>query len=257
MPYIYKYIDTADDVVKYVGIIRKDSNFPNRFKQHKRDEWYSTAKWRIEFCEVNSVCEAEALEGHFISLYQSNDWFNIAKSEWGQLSFAPDIEWQVFDDNYDIFNRWNCVKKTSVLSAMISDVKHQVQYLERSLDLLDDCMEKDRFNDVRNWIRDRLIVSEYKHPIHGEISDHDCYQDFCQYIGINPDEYGFDEFWDLVWRTTILYSCFKEIDKLVGVRFRTKEDDIREQKEFEETAKLINEIFSKDKLFSKDKEDIA
>ena len=94
MPYIYKYTDKNDGLVKYVGIIRNDTNFPRRFTQHWRDEWFSKGDWQIEYCEFPSVSDVEALEGHFITIYGSAEWYNKAKATWGRLSFLPEIKWQ-------------------------------------------------------------------------------------------------------------------------------------------------------------------
>ena len=52
MPYIYKYVNHNTQDVEYVGIINKDSNFPNRFDQHKRDYWYEPFKYDIYYAQV-------------------------------------------------------------------------------------------------------------------------------------------------------------------------------------------------------------
>ena len=98
MPYIYKYVNKDTDDVEYVGIIKSDSNFPNRFIQHKSDGWYQPDKYKIYFKQLKSQTDAEALEGHFIALYGSYKYHNKAKAKWGECSFAPDIEWYEFDE---------------------------------------------------------------------------------------------------------------------------------------------------------------
>lgn len=98
MPYIYKYVNKDTNEVEYVGIIKADSNFPNRFTQHKSDGWYKPDKYKIYYKQLESQTDAEALEGHFIALYGSDKYHNKAKSKWGECSFAPDIEWDEFDE---------------------------------------------------------------------------------------------------------------------------------------------------------------
>lgn len=96
MPYVYRYVDKKDGEVKYIGIINADSNFPQRFKQHEHDGWNNKSKWRIEYIELNSRTDAEALEAHFIWFYSTGKHFNKAKINWGACSFAPDpdeYEW--------------------------------------------------------------------------------------------------------------------------------------------------------------------
>lgn len=99
MPYIYKYVNKDTDDVEYVGIITSENNFPNRFIQHKSDGWYEPNKYKIYYKQLKTKTDAEALEGHFIAFYQSYKFHNKAKSKWGECSFAPDIEWNEFDES--------------------------------------------------------------------------------------------------------------------------------------------------------------
>lgn len=96
VPYVYRYVDKKDGEVKYIGIINNDSNFPQRFNQHINDEWNDKGEWSIEYIEVNSRTDAEALEAHFIWFYGTGEYFNKAKTNWGACSFVPDpdeYEW--------------------------------------------------------------------------------------------------------------------------------------------------------------------
>ena len=97
MPYIYKYVNKETDDVEYVGIIKADSNFPRRFDQHKSDSWYKPNKYTIYYSAVESQTDAEALEGHFISLYESYKFHNKAKDKWGICSFAPEVSWEEYE----------------------------------------------------------------------------------------------------------------------------------------------------------------
>ena len=90
MPYVYRYIDLNDGVVKYIGIIKADTNFPTRFKSHFSDEWHKTSYWKIEYITVETIADAEILEGHFIWFYKTGKYYNKAKTAWGRCSFVPD-----------------------------------------------------------------------------------------------------------------------------------------------------------------------
>lgn len=92
VPYVYKYTDLQDGTVKYVGIIRTDSNFPMRFIQHKSDRWHKTSYWHIEYFEVETVTDAEAIEGHLIWLYGTGEYYNKAKTTWGKCTFIPEAD---------------------------------------------------------------------------------------------------------------------------------------------------------------------
>jgi len=99
MAYVYRYRDTNDGVVKYVGIVNVESNFPKRFEQHKRDKWCKGRNWEISYIEVPSRADAEALEAHYIARYRTYNWYNKAKADWGALSFIDDskFEWKLID----------------------------------------------------------------------------------------------------------------------------------------------------------------
>lgn len=101
MPYVYRYTDKKDIKVKYIGIIKKESNFPNRFKQHLVDSWYDKGLWRIDYVKVATITDAEALEGHFIWFYRTDKYYNTAKTSWGKCSFAPnpnELDWIKYED---------------------------------------------------------------------------------------------------------------------------------------------------------------
>lgn len=96
MPYVYKYTDLKDNQVKYIGIIKKDSNFPARFYQHKRDWWHAEGEWSISYIEVATQTDAEMLEAHLIEFYNTTKFYNRAKAGWGLSSYLPDadtLEW--------------------------------------------------------------------------------------------------------------------------------------------------------------------
>lgn len=100
MPYIYRYTNDNGEI-KYVGIIKEDTNFPTRFYQHKRDEWYPLSKqWVVEYSYYGTQCDVEMLEAHLISFYLGKGFelFNKAKRNWGMSAFVheDEIEWKTF-----------------------------------------------------------------------------------------------------------------------------------------------------------------
>lgn len=101
MAYVYRYRDLTDGIIKYIGIIAKESNFPRRFAQHQYDKAFKGKHWEISYIKVLSKCDAEALEGHFINKYHTYNWLNKAKSDWGQLTFAEEanFDWIPFNQN--------------------------------------------------------------------------------------------------------------------------------------------------------------
>lgn len=116
MPYVYKYTDKTDKKVKYIGIIKKDSNFPNRFQQHKKDWWYSEGDWLISYIEVSTQTDAEALEAHLIEYYKTTKFYNRAKAGWGLSVYLPnaeDLNWTPVESKLDgdeelsVIELWN------------------------------------------------------------------------------------------------------------------------------------------------------
>lgn len=87
--YVYRYVDTATDIVKYVGISKDEQSLHNRIVSHRYDDWYKDCKWRIEYIEVNNRSVAEAMESHLIALYETDSWYNVAKANWGLNPYLP------------------------------------------------------------------------------------------------------------------------------------------------------------------------
>lgn len=103
MAYVYRYTDLADNIIKYVGIVWSDNGtLRQRINEHTKDEWYTTSQWKIEYFEkeVKTRTDAEFLESHFISLYETDKWFNNKKSGWGISNFLLGnyFEWQTWNE---------------------------------------------------------------------------------------------------------------------------------------------------------------
>ena len=105
MNYVYRYIDLADNIIKYIGIVCRDNadsdSLERRFKEHSNSDWWTMGKtWRVEYIEVPTRNDAHALEGHFIAKYNTGEWYNFSKTHLGLLSFLnTNFEWKVLLDN--------------------------------------------------------------------------------------------------------------------------------------------------------------
>lgn len=98
---VYKYTDMSDGIVKYVGIVHHGS-LPTRHKQHMREDWYKQGNFLCEYIEVNNQSEAEAIESHLITLYETHKYYNRAKSDWGLNSYLPnEYDWKPIVPTYE------------------------------------------------------------------------------------------------------------------------------------------------------------
>ena len=102
MAKVYRYIDMRDNFIKYVGIVYGENRkLEQRHKEHlKKDVWYDE-NFKVQYLDIsiNNRSEAEALEAHFISLYNTGGWYNKSKSNWEQSSFLPKFneeDWKNF-----------------------------------------------------------------------------------------------------------------------------------------------------------------
>ena len=100
MPYVYRYIDKLDDIIKYVGIV-VSQKLRDRVRQHKyQDIWCTSSDFKIQYFEVKTRCDAEMWEAHLIAEYKTHRYFNKAKSSWGLSSYldSATIKWEDFDN---------------------------------------------------------------------------------------------------------------------------------------------------------------
>lgn len=103
MAYVYKYIDKADGICKYVGIVYgKTSSMKERTWEHyKYDKWCIGKEWDIYYLEVKTRTDAEFLESHYINLYNTKQYYNIKKTKWGISElYKEEKPWKKF--NYKI-----------------------------------------------------------------------------------------------------------------------------------------------------------
>lgn len=208
MPYIYKYTDEEDNIVKYVGIIRKDSNFPNRFYQHISDTWYSGTDWKIEYAYYESVTDVEMLEGHLIAFYGTSDWYNKAKSNWGLSSFKFKIPWVKY-----VGQRGDVKNIHHTLYQYRSDAQELEQAIKDLSDKLNRLCEA-YDNNVRNtqisWLNSN--VEETDAYVSYNTDAHEAYNDYTIFCEDHDDfvYMPFDEWIDALYCRQRMYGRIRK-----------------------------------------------
>lgn len=96
MQCVYRFVDLKDNLVKYIGIVfGENRSLKQRTYEHIRyDRWCNNAAWRVDYIDVNNRAEAEALESHFISEFNTGSFFNKSKNDWGTNSFLSGLSFQ-------------------------------------------------------------------------------------------------------------------------------------------------------------------
>lgn len=138
MAWVYRYIDLADDIIKYVGVVwGKSRTLAQRLREHeKNDKWCYTRRWRIEYItnDIETRAEAEAFETHYIALYDTGKYFNIRQVGYGTNKFLPDREndWIEFDiDKVLKEDKENTYKQISELNIRLQNLKANISDKEK------------------------------------------------------------------------------------------------------------------------------
>lgn len=95
---VYEYIDKNDGVVKYVGIVYKQTLLQRHNQHLYNDKWCNESDFYIRYVTLKNRSEAEALEAHLIALHKTYDYYNTAKNDWGINSMLENYnpEWMEF-----------------------------------------------------------------------------------------------------------------------------------------------------------------
>lgn len=198
MPYIYKYTDRSN-IIRYVGIITSDSNFPGRFFQHKSDPWnLDDSVWKIEYSYYKKIADVDMIETYLINRHRK-DLFNISKKDWGECSFIPEeyektIEWTVYKENSErVFKSclaecgYDCddvfeVLKNEILSfesdfnVKFKELRNTQNKIMHEMNLIDRSVSvfiKDNINEIKQELKDRYFVNATE-----------LYADYCDWMRV-------------------------------------------------------------------------
>ena len=210
MPYVYKYTDLKDNQVKYIGIIKKEGNFPKRVNQHQGDWGYSKGDWVISYVKVPTQTDAEMLEAHLIEYYNTTQFYNRAKGGWGLSSYLPDaeeLEWIQVESKREAISPTD----TSILS--LAQWEELIKLIRRTVEENDEILTRFRRMSIHLWIiecGERLLMKQHY------VSKEDCYDAYEDFRNTYGEEceglYEFTDkevFWSDVCNTNVTqpYRC--------------------------------------------------
>lgn len=116
---VYRYIDVSDETVKYIGIVYSAySTVLKRVYQHHNDAWFIGIVWRVERLCLNldnlSRTDVECIEGHFISRFGTDKWYNRKKAGWGESALYNEVlKHNVFEEHWEVVED-NSISGTSI-----------------------------------------------------------------------------------------------------------------------------------------------
>ena len=151
MSFLYKYTDKNDNIVKYIGIVYNRS-LSKRIKEHEYDNWFDKGDWKIEYITLQSRTDAEFLEAHFISFYQTYLWYNVCKKSWGtsNLISNTNLHWKLYTKSQKAQGKLNAKKTNDYLQktkySIETDIKECIERYQ-CLVLLYDNINKFGGND--------------------------------------------------------------------------------------------------------------
>lgn len=131
MEYVYRYTDIESGIVKYIG---RTTSLKLRIGQHQLEDDFRNGNWEIHYVECQSRSQSEALESHFISVYQTDQWLNKAKREWGIIPEFCHInyEWKLF--------KIKAKKQTIPKHKSFFEVNKIYDFLEQVRTMIIDCI---------------------------------------------------------------------------------------------------------------------
>lgn len=194
MSCVYRYIDVADRIIKYVGIVWSETrDLQQRINEHRREPWYKNSIWRIEYLDYNikSRTDAEYIESHLISLYQTDRYYNVSKAGWGKSSFIeiPEDSWKEYHPHR--------------IKRKVTSKKVQTNRLNK-LDLLD------------RYLEFEYLFSQLS------LADKNFFLNILQRFENNDRNaiYRFDEFINMFKITPMQWSIENKLEKLFRLSFQ-------------------------------------
>ena len=172
MGFLYKYVDSDDDIVKYVGIVNGDDekSLDNRISQHRNDSWYKDS-FRIYYFTVKTKTDLEFLEACFINYYETYNFYNISKSGWGesQLVDLSQFEWSEYRSSKEIELeiRSDKRKRIKTIKNEINELLYEISALESKNRSLMDKLEKlDSIERILEKANEDKVVCIATFPFH-------------------------------------------------------------------------------------------
>lgn len=158
MPFVYKYVGKSDNKPKYIGISKTENTLQKRIKAHYKDSWHWDDRWEIYILKVDTLCDAEMLEGHFIAMYGTDEFYNKAKTGWGSCSYLKDatFEWVNYDDFLKTVTARRPGEENYIASFEIDGFKERLSRLENNFYELESKLRKLKFILIGDFFRDCL-----------------------------------------------------------------------------------------------------
>lgn len=160
MPYVYRYTDKADNIIKYVGIVHSTKPLEQRVLEHSKEEKFQGIDWKIEFINYPNATrtDLEMIESHLITLYETANYLNVAKTAFGLSMFIKgDLDgWEEYTGRKEY-----SVKKINKETAK-EDPHYFEQFYVNDIELIDGKMS--RYNELMNdtITQDHKIVRTFK-----------------------------------------------------------------------------------------------
>lgn len=132
MAWVYRYTDLSDNIIKYVGIVwGKNRTLKQRLIEHKKyDDWCKSKNFKIEYIEqdIDNRTDAEYFEAHYISLYNTDHYYNIKKAGWGISKYLPNREDDWTEFSFDL---------TDYKDEYISKLEDKIEEQSKTISILE------------------------------------------------------------------------------------------------------------------------
>lgn len=198
MAFVYRYTDNTDGIVKYIGISRNSETFKRRIKQHETDDVGKASKsWKIDYIVTKTMCDAQSLEGHFIAYYETYNYLNKAKCDWGLLSYIDEsmiFGWTEYNkDTEDLLHDYFSVsdmdeelaRMRNALRSADDEYRNTLDAIQKSLNKMETFLAEFTKNAVLHFINDCLVHTGSRKDIVQLDELHKRYCDWCDSNGVD------------------------------------------------------------------------
>lgn len=163
--YVYKYVDRNDGDIKYVGLVNVGKSLTQRIKQHEHENWYHD-NFDIYYSELNSKTDCEFVEAHLIEYYHTYEYYNKAKSHWGESKYidATKLKWKKYLSDDILQAKQDAIKQSHELDHWTKkryELKQQYDKIRNSY-----LITKNNITDILNKREElKSQLSQYIQPI--------------------------------------------------------------------------------------------